>query len=302
MNSTPGQSQIDFIVPAYNEAEGIGQTCARLTGVLDKLSLDGNILIIDDGSTDNTWPVLKDLSRQDSRIKLLRFSRNFGHQAAITAGLAHSNADYNLILDADLQDPPELLEQMLPLAEKGYEVIYGVRATRAGESGLKKFTASLFYRVINLFSPYAIPLDAGDFRLVSARARELFLHASDKARLNREIWAWIGLKQIGLTYHRPARAFGTSKYNWNRMLKLALDGLTATDSGPIMLLAGLTILLLLASPILMIAAGTVAAALTFTAALLLAAIAIVGFYTVRLYAQSCRRPSYLIAETITNET
>ena len=208
---TPNQIKFDFIVPAYNEAEGIEETCARLISVLDEYAPDGEILFIDDGSTDNTWLVLKRLAEGNRRIKLLRFSRNFGHQAAITAGLAHSNADYSLILDADLQDPPELIEKMLPLVSEGYEVIYGVRSSRDGESKMKRMTASLFYRVINLFSSHSIPLDAGDFRLVSAKARELFLQTSDKARLNREIWAWVGLKQIGITYHRPARAFGTSK-------------------------------------------------------------------------------------------
>jgi dolichol-phosphate mannosyltransferase len=232
---------------------------------------------------------------------LIRFSRNFGQQPAITAGLAHSQAEYNLILDADLQDPPELLSEMLPLARQGYEVVYGVRVSREGETHAKKATANLFYQVINLFAPFSIPLDAGDFRLVTARARELFLQASDQSRLNREIWAWIGLRQIAVNYHRPARAFGRSKYNWSRMLKLAFDGLTSTGTGPLLTLAAGAVTLLVLSLLLLIFLKTVPAGLAFTSGLILAGMAIVGFYTGRMYYQLRKRPTYLISEIITSE-
>jgi dolichol-phosphate mannosyltransferase len=282
-----------MIVPAFNEADGIQQTCERLLSVFSKMNLSGSIIFIDDGSTDSTWPILKEAARKDHRIKLIRFSRNFGHQAAIVAGLAHSTADYNLILDADLQDPPELLEQMLPLAKKGYDVVYGVRETRAGETKMKKSTAGLFYRIINIFSAYKIPLDAGDFRLVSARARSLFLQATDHSRLNREIWAWIGLPQISITYHRPARVFGKSKYNWLKMLKLAFDGLTGVGVGPILITGLIAVLLWVIGFFLLFLAGGVVCAITFAAAVLQTALAVTGFYVARLYGQTRRRPTYL---------
>jgi dolichol-phosphate mannosyltransferase len=293
MNITPGRPHIDMIVPVFNEADGIQQTYSRLTSVIHKMNLSGSIIFIDDGSTDSTWQILKNIALNDHRVKLIRFSRNFGHQAAILAGLAHSSADYNLILDADLQDPPELLEQMLPLALKGYDVVYGVRETRAGETTMKKTTAGLFYRVINLFSAYKIPLDAGDFRLVSAQARSLFLKAHDKARLNREIWSWIGLSQIPIIYHRPARAFGKSKYNWLKMLKLAFDGLTGVGVGPILLTGAAAVLLWVVGFFMLFTAGSLVCAITFVAAVLQTALAIVGFYVARLYGQARRRPTYL---------
>ncbi len=292
------RSQIEFIVPAYNEGEGLHRTYERLAGVLTSSGLNGSILFIDDGSLDNTWAVLKEIAQKDQRVRLLRFSRNFGHQPALTAGLAHSDAEYNFILDADLQDPPELLGQMMALAKEGYEVVYGVRSSREGETAAKKSTANLFYQVMNWFSPFHIPPDVGDFRLVSARAREFFLQARDKARLNREIWSWIGLKQIGIHYHRPGRAFGKSKYNWKRMLRLAFDGLTATGTGPLLALAGGAVGLLLLSLILLLCRRSLPAGLAFTAGLVLTAMAVVALYTGRLYHQARHRPTYLIAEII----
>lgn len=289
---------IDLIVPAYNEAEGIARTCERLLGVLDEFALRGSLIFIDDGSTDETWSILKDLAQKDLRIKLVRFSRNFGHQLAIVAGLAHSRADYNLILDADLQDPPELLERMLSLAQKGYDVVYGVRESREGETAMKKATAKLFYRVLNFFTPYPVPLDAGDFRLISAKARNLFLQAEDHARLNREIWSWIGLKQIGFPYHRPARIFGKSKYNWRRMLKLAVDGFSAAGIAPVVGLTAVAGGMFLLSIVLLIFSAPLYSAVTFSAALVLLGISIVGLYVVRLYMQARRRPTYLISEII----
>jgi glycosyltransferase involved in cell wall biosynthesis len=294
----PDCETIDFIVPAYNEAEGIGKTCERLLAVFDKLGLHGSIIFIDDGSDDDTWQILKTQAEKDLRIKLLRFSRNFGHQVAIVAGLTRSKADYNLILDSDLQDPPELVDRMMSLAKQGYDVVYGVRESRQGETAMKKMTAKLFYRLLNIFSPYSIPLDAGDFRLVSAKARSLFLQADETARLNREIWSWVGLKQIGFAYHRPSRVFGKSKYNWKRMLKLAFDGFAASGAAPVLAVAVAAGGLFLLSGLFLIFSAPVYSTVTFSSALVLAAIAIAGFYIARLYTQSRRRPDYLISEII----
>ena len=293
-----GKPQIEFIVPAYNESEGLFQTYDKLINVLESTGLQGKIIFVDDGSSDNTWEILKQIAQKDNKVKLLRFSRNFGHQPAITAGLAHSSADYSLILDADLQDPPELLVPMMELAKQGYEIVYGVRIAREGETAAKKATANLFYRAINLFTPFAIPLDAGDFRLVSAKARELFLKATDKARLNREIWSWVGLKQIGYKYHRPPRSFGVTKYNWKRMLKLAFDGLTASGTGPLLTLAAAAVVLLLLALVLLLAGAPFPAGLSFCCSLVLIAMTISALYIGRLYHQLRKRPTYLIAEII----
>lgn len=297
MEETFAKSSIDFIVPAFNEEDGIRQTSQKLIDLVDANGLDASIIFIDDGSSDGTWLVLSELARDDHRIKVLRFSRNFGHQAAITAGLSHSHADFSMIIDADLQDPPELLPKMLKIASQGYHIVYGIRTEREGESVAKKITAKMFYRVINFFLPFNMPCDAGDFRLVSAKAREAFLQTKEISRLNREIWAWTGLSQTGIEFERPPRLFGKTKYNYKRMLKLALDGITASGEGPLWTIKFLAYAMIMLSLILLFIAPLISA-ITFASALILDFIALIGIYVARLYRQSRNRPTYIVSEVI----
>ncbi len=285
------QAQLDFIIPAFNEEQTIELTYQRLTKIAENLRLFCNFIFIDDGSSDDTWSILSRLAENDKRIKALRFSRNFGHQAAITAGIEHSQADYSLIIDADLQDPPELAEEMLELAKAGYDIVYGIRTSRKGESFTKKFTAEIFYRTINLFLDFEMPRNVGDFRLVSARARQLFLNVPDKSRLNREIWSSIGLAQTGIEYERPARIAGESKYNFKRMLRLAFDGITSAGSKPLRPII-ITACLLIIVSIALLFTTPILSAITFCGAILLIALWLTGIYIAKTYRNITNRPPY----------
>ncbi len=284
---------IDFIVPVFNEEQIINITYERLIAVASELKIDCNFIFIDDGSSDNTWKILSTFARKDERVKLIRFSRNFGHQIAITAGLAHSNANYSLIIDADLQDPPELVSDMLKMANSGYDIVYGVRTSRKGESLSKKFTANMFYRIINIFLDFTMPKNVGDFRLVSARARAIFLSISDKSRLNREIWAWTGLAQTGITYERPARIAGKSKYNFKRMLKLAFDGITSNNAKPLSIILLIASILFISS-VFLIFINQLAAAIILITSIILTSIWLMGNMLAKSYLAIRNRPSYII--------
>ncbi len=229
---------VDFVIPCYNEESIIETTYERIRTVAKSLGLETKFIFIDDGSKDETWGKIKQISETDSRVCGIRFSRNFGHQRAVLAGLDYSKGDLSLILDADLQDPPELAKEMIKLAEQGYNVIYGIRRKREGESFLKKFTAKAFYFLINLLSPHKIPVEVGDFRLVDRRTRENFCKIRENFRLNREIWCRIRSKQTGLTFIREPRVSGKTKYNYRRMFGLAIDGIVATGTNPIKYLLG----------------------------------------------------------------
>ncbi len=292
-SKTENQTQLDFIIPAFNEEQIIEITYKRLVNVTENLNLSCNFIFIDDGSTDNTWTILASLAEKDKRIKLIKFSRNFGHQIAITAGLEHSQAKYSLIIDADLQDPPELVSEMLETAKSGYDIIYGVRITRQGESFTKKLTANIFYRTINLFLDFAMPQNVGDFRLVSDKARKLFLQIHDKARLNREIWAWIGLPQTAIKYERPARIAGKSKYNLIRMLKLAFDGITSSGDKPLLIIL-LTAFLLMISGFILIFTNITASLIVISSAIILIFIWLAGTKIAQTYKIISDRPEYII--------
>src|SRR5450755_1910589 len=203
---------VSVIVPCYNEQEGIAECHRRLTEVLAPLVAWRQIVYIDDGSKDGTLDRLQAIHSVDPNVTVIELSRNFGHQTAVTAGLEAANGQVVVIIDADLQDPPELISEMIRIWEQGYEVVYGVRESRQGESGFKVWTAKAFYRLINKLSDTEIPLDSGDFRLLDRKAVEAMKSMPERHRLLRGMCSWIGFRQYGLKYARAARFAGSTKY------------------------------------------------------------------------------------------
>ncbi len=226
---------VSIIIPCYNEQESINEAYSRVTAALKGDWNNGyEILFINDGSTDASLDILKQLAQQDNKVKLLSFSRNFGHQAAIGAGIAHSKGDVAIILDTDLQDPPELFENMVQQYRKNdCNVVYGVRKERKGEGFFKKLTARLFYRLLNRLSGMDLNTDTGDFRLIDRKVMDAFNNFSEKNKYIRGIISWMGFKQIPLYYTREARQHGKTKYTLKKMLHLAGIGMFYFSKKPL---------------------------------------------------------------------
>ena len=218
--------KISIIIPAYNEEEVAQECYNRLEEVLNKLNnYENEIIFINDGSKDKTLEILTKLANQNENVKIVSFSRNFGHQAAVTAGLKYVTGDVILIIDADLQDPPELLPEMLKLWEEGNEVIYGERKTREGESRFKLFTAKMFYKTLNALSDVEIPKNTGDFRLVDRKVVDTINSLPEHNKFLRGLFSWVGYRQYAFKYERKERFAGKTKYPLKKMLKLAADGI-----------------------------------------------------------------------------
>lgn len=230
---------VSIVVPCYNEQEGIRACHDRLTQVLAALGESYEIIYVDDGSRDKTAEILHQIHAEDPHAVIVQLSRNFGHQPAVTAGLSASLGRAVVIIDADLQDPPELIPEMLALWRSGYKVVYGIRHTRAGETAFKLWTAKAFYRMINSLSDVEIPLDTGDFRLIDRIVVDVFLSMPERHRLLRGMWSWIGFPQVGVPYQRAARFAGETKYPLRKMLGLALDGIVSFSVVPLRLVTAL---------------------------------------------------------------
>jgi dolichol-phosphate mannosyltransferase len=228
---------ISVVVPCFNEEAVIAECHARLTSVLHGLNTGYEIVYIDDGSKDLTLSKLQSLYEADPNVSVVELSRNFGHQTAVTAGLDVARGEVVIIIDADLQDPPELIPDMIDVWRNGYEVVYGVRESREGESGFKVWTAKTFYRLINKMSNIEIPIDAGDFRLLDRKVVEAIKRLPERNRLLRGMCSWIGFRQYGLRYTRAPRFAGTTKYPLRKMLHLALDGIASFSTIPLRLLS-----------------------------------------------------------------
>lgn len=230
---------LSVVVPCYNEQESI-QTChARLKEVLGGLGESYEIIYVDDGSSDQTVSLLEQIHADDPHTVVVQLSRNFGHQPAVTAGLSASMGRAVVIIDADLQDPPELIPEMIGLWRSGYKVVYGIRQTRDGETPFKLWTAKAFYRLINSLSDVEIPLDTGDFRLIDRVVVDVFLQMPERHRLLRGMWSWIGFRQVGLPYQRSPRFAGTTKYPFRKMFGLALDGIVSFSVVPLRLVTAI---------------------------------------------------------------
>jgi glycosyltransferase involved in cell wall biosynthesis len=308
-------SKITVVVPAYNEGESLREFHARLAAVFDKFALDqldleGEVLYVDDGSRDDTYAVMCSLRDSDARVATLKLSRNFGKELALTAGLDFAQGDAVVVIDADLQDPPELIPQFVQHWREGYDVVYGTRSTRAGESGFKKFTSAAFYRVMERLSTTPVPRDTGDFRLMSRRALDALMRLRERQRFMKGLFTWVGYKQMPVVYERDARFAGSSKFNYWRLWNFALEGITSFSSAPLKLAtyAGLTTAVLA----FLFAAWVFGKALLFGDAVQgyptlmvvilalggvqLMALGMIGEYLGRMYMEVKQRPLYLIDE------
>ena len=306
---------LSIVVPVFNEAEVIGTTYQRLSDMGRGLdNLDYELIVVDDGSSDGSYQKLAELARGDPRLKVLKFSRNFGHQTAITAGLDASKGDAVVVIDADLQDPPEVIPQMVARWREGFDVVYGVRERRRGETVMKLATAAAFYRLMSRMTNIQIPVDVGDFRLMSRRAADRLKKLREKDRFVRGLVSWIGFKQTGVTYHREARFAGETKYPFRKMLKFAFDGLTSFSTIPLRLaswlgyLASALAFLYLLSVFVQKLLGytvqgwaTIMVATLFLGGVQLICLGILGEYIGRIFTEIKARPLYIVEEFVNGD-
>ena len=306
--------KISIIIPAYNEEEVAQECYNRLEEVLNKLNnYENEIIFINDGSKDKTLEILTKLANQNENVKIVSFSRNFGHQAAVTAGLKYVTGDVILIIDADLQDPPELLPEMLKLWEEGNEVIYGERKTREGESRFKLFTAKMFYKTLNALSDVEIPKNTGDFRLVDRKVVDTINSLPEHNKFLRGLFSWVGYRQYAFKYERKERFAGKTKYPLKKMLKLAADGIIGFSTKPLKILGGLGFISIIISFIILIysllsfafewnnlEAGwtSIMVSITFLAGVQLLSIWVLSEYIGRIYDETKNRPQYIVDKTI----
>ena len=297
---------ISVIVPCFNEQEAIRECHVRLTDLLR--SLDGwyEIVYVDDGSRDATLSILSEIHAADPHVTVIELSRNFGHQPAVTAGLEAARGQVVVIIDADLQDPPEVIREMLAKWAEGYEVVYGVRESRNGETGFKLWTAKAFYRLINALSDVEIPLDAGDFRLLDRKAVDAMNAMPERHRFLRGMCSWIGFYQCGVRYARDPRRAGTTKYPTRKMINLALDGIASFSTAPLRILALIGALSAALSVVGIVYALVLRLfthiwvpgwTLLFIGLLLIGGVqmislGIIGEYVARIYTESKHRPLY----------
>jgi polyisoprenyl-phosphate glycosyltransferase len=223
------------VVPAYNESDGLREFQRRLGLVFDALDLACSVLYVDDGSRDDTWDVMESLRAADPRVATLKLSRNFGKELALTAGIDHVDADAVVVIDADLQDQPELIPEFVARWREGYDVVYGTRSNRAGETALKKFTSAAFYRVMERMSDLPVPRDTGDFRLMSRRVVDALKLLRERQRFMKGLFTWVGFSQASVVYDRDPRFAGDSKWNYWKLWNFALEGITSFSSFPLRL-------------------------------------------------------------------
>lgn len=303
-----GPGLVSVVVPVYNEAEVLADTWSRLDSILAGTGHTYEIVFVDDGSTDDTADLLEELHHGSPQVVVVQLSRNFGKEYALTAGLEHARGEAVVMIDADLQDPPELIPSMLEEWRKGYDVVTMRRSSRKGDSVLKRSTAWLFYRLLNRISDLPIPPDTGDFRLLSRPAVDAVRSLPERVRYMKGLFAWIGFRQKEMSYERASRAAGSTKWGYLRLMRLALDGITAFSTLPLRLATwfgfvtaiiafffGLwTVIktLLFGDPV----AGfpTLMTSILFLGGIQLMAIGLLGEYLGRLFLESKQRPHYLV--------
>jgi len=306
-------SLLSVVVPCYNEQEVIRTTHDRLTRVLGELDMRYEIIYVNDGSADETENILQQLHDADpEHVRLVIFSRNFGHQMAVTAGIDHAAGDAVVLIDADLQDPPEVIKDMVERWREGYHVAYGQRTDREGESAFKLATAKYFYRLLNALSEVPMPLDTGDFRLMDRAVVEAMQSMPERDRFIRGMVTWVGFKQIAVPYRRAARAAGQSKYPLMKMLRFALTGLVSFSRMPLHIVtmigvfcAALSTIGIIYALIMRLFTGVwqegwtlLFIAVVFFGGVQLICIGIVGEYVGRIYAEVKQRPWYLVRRRV----
>ncbi|SHK86685.1 dolichol-phosphate mannosyltransferase [Roseovarius marisflavi] len=300
---------VSVVVPCMNEEESIPHLVARLEKVVAPYGKRAEILLVDDGSTDGTWAEIEAARKTCSQLRGLRLSANRGHQVALTAGLEAAQGERIFMLDADLQDPPELLGDMMGMMDRGYDVVYGRRSERQGETIFKRATAWVFYRALNAMSDVDIPRDTGDFRLVSRKALDAVLSMPERARFVRGMFAWAGFRQIGIEYCRAPRAMGETKYPLRKMIRFATDAMTAFSTRPLKFATRMSFASLGFSALMMIyvlrslilyqtAPGwaSVVLAISLFSGVQLLTLGILGEYIGRLYIEAKNRPLYFVSE------
>ncbi len=301
------------VVPLYNEEEVIQACHIRLLAVLESLGQPWEIIYVNDGSKDKTAYLVREICRKDQRVKLLTFSRNFGHQAAITAGMDHAAGLATIIIDADLQDPPELIPQLVERWQQGYEVVYAHRVARLGETRRKKTTARLYYRLLRRMTDVDIPVDVGDFRLIDEKVRSALLALPEHNRYVRGLISWLGFRQTFVDYERAPRYAGKTKYPWRKMLKLALDGITSFSYKPLKLGIGIGLALSCLSFLFLLFVfiarlfdlvvmepgyASLMCVLLFFCGIILIMLGIIGEYIGRIFEEVKGRPLYVICDRV----
>jgi len=306
--------KISLVIPMYFEEKVVEECYNRVSKVLKNLkNYEYEIIFINDGSKDKTLELLENISYKDKNVKTISFSRNFGHQAAVTAGLKETTGNAVIIMDADMQDPPEIIPDMIELWENGNEVIYGKRKSRKGESKFKLLSAKAFYKILNALSDVDIPQDTGDFRLVDRKVVEKMNSLPEHNKFLRGLWSWLGFKQCAYEYDRKERFAGKTKYPFKKMLKLASDGIISFSSKPIKLVGMLGIISIVISFAILIyalisyfcnlnnlSAGwtSLMCAITFFAGVQLLSLWIISEYIGRIYDETKGRPQYIVDKKI----
>jgi dolichol-phosphate mannosyltransferase len=306
------QPVFSIIAPCYNEEKNIPPLYTRIREVMDDIGDTWELILVNDGSRDETLNAMLAARDSDARVKIINFARNFGHQTAVTAGMDYSTGEAVILIDADLQDPPELIAQMAEQWRAGFQVVYGVRSERIGESRFKKLTAKWFYRIIYRITDVNIPLDTGDFRLMDRRVVEAVNAMREHNRFVRGLTSWVGFRQTGVTYVRPPREIGETNYPVRKMVRLALDAITGFSFFPLQVAVYLSLILAFISiasiPVVVVLrlmtnqvflegqATTLSVVLLLTAFQLMFFF-ILGQYIARIYDETRGRPLYVVADT-----
>ena len=307
--------KISVVIPMYYEEEVVDICYKRVVNNLKKLSDKYNyeIIFINDGSKDSTLEILKKIASNDDNVKIISFSRNFGHHAAVTAGVRNVTGDAVIIMDADLQDPPELFDGMIEKWEEGYEVVYGKRKTREGESIFKLLTARMFYNTLNKLSEIEIPKDTGDFRLVDRKVIDVIATLPEHNKFLRGLFSWVGFNQYAYEYNRVNRVAGKTKYPFKKMFKLATDGILSFSAKPLKIVGAIGIFSVIVSIIILIYSivsymfklnsltpgwTSIMCTMTFIGGIILISLWMIGEYIARIYEESLGRPEYIIDELI----
>ena len=302
---------LSIVAPIYNEADNISELYRRVCEVMDSTGESWELLLVNDGSTDSSVEMIQQIASLDGRVRPIIFARNFGHQIAVTAGLDYSRGQAVVIIDADLQDPPEVILDLITKWREGFEVVYAIRSEREGEGWFKLITASLFYRMIVKITDVKIPLDAGDFRLLDRRVVNVLNQMRERHRFLRGMSAWVGFRQVGVPYKRAARLAGETKYPFRKMFRLAINAITGFSYFPLQLAtyvgffsAGISILSipvvialrLWGSQAPLVGQATTLIAVLFLGGVQLISLGILGEYIGRLYDEAKGRPLYIVRE------
>lgn len=303
------------VVPAYNEQEVLEESYKRLTEVMEQTKENYEIIFINDGSRDRTYEIAESLCEKDKHVKLINFSRNFGHQIAVTAGMEYSSGQAIVIIDADLQDPPHIILEMIKKWKEGYDVVYGQRLKREGETFFKKFTAKCFYRFLNKMTSMQIPVDTGDFRLIDRKVCDVMNQIHEKNRYVRGLVSWVGFKQTAVEYKRESRFAGETKYPLKKMIKLATDAILSFSYKPLRLAGLIGGALSVCSFVYLIVViiqklftnttqpgwASLFAIILFFNGVSLILHSITGEYVGRIYEETKNRPLYIVRDTLNFE-